>query len=225
MMRYGPYHVEGLNRKQIRDPVVKCAMSRVPRHRFVPEELLDSAYDDRALPIGHEQTISQPFVVALMTSAAQVKPGHRVLEIGTGSGYQAAVLAELGAVVYSVEIIPELAARATSIFHELEISGITVRVGDGWEGWSEFAPYDAILITAACPRLPQHLFDQLTDNGRIVFPLESENQAYEELLLFERHSGQTTRRSLGSVRFVPLVGAARTDRPQESSQAARKEGK
>ena len=215
----GPYLTQGLDRSQLRDPLVKAALSRVPRHRFVPEALAEQAYEDAALAIGKGQTISQPFIVALMTEQAKIQPNSKVLEIGTGSGYQSAVLAELGAKVFSIEILPELAERARKIHAELGYTDrITARVGDGWAGWVEEAPFDAIIVTAAAPRIPPKLIAQLTSTGgRLVIPVE-ENEgepgtgrahSNERLLVLEKQGERLITRDLGGVRFVPLTGEAR----------------
>ena len=191
-------------RNQLADRVLG-AMARVPRDRFVPTSQRGRAYFNRPLPIGSGQTISQPFIVALMTDLAGVKKGDRVLEIGTGSGYQAAVLAELGVEVFSIEIIPELAARARSTLDETGYGRIRTRVGDGYHGWPEEAPFDAIVVTAAAPEIPQPLLDQLTDGGRLVIPVASGSYG-EQLTLVTRRGGDHERRELLPVRFVPLTG-------------------
>ena len=184
-------------------------MSRVPRHIFVPEEVRDAAYDDRALPIGCGQTISQPFIVALMTEQARVFPGARVLEIGTGSGYQAAVLSELGAQVFSTEIVPELSETAGIVLEELGYVSVSLRQADGWEGWPEQAPFDAIIVTASSPRVPEALLSQLVDGGRLVVPIESDAAWREELCVIERQGSNFITKEVGAVRFVPLTGKAR----------------
>lgn len=206
---FGPYQCAGLARKQLQDKAVLQAMSRVPRHRFLPEELVQSAYDDRALPIGYEQTISQPFIVALMSQAAALHPGAKVLEIGTGSGYQAAVLAELGAEVFTCEIIEELAERARATLHTLGYSNVHVFCRDGWQGLPEQAPFDAILITASSPEVCAELTSQLTPKGRLILPLEEEGGG-ERLYLLTRQGESFSRKMLGAVSFVPLVGLARS---------------
>ncbi len=206
---FGPYKSKGLERTGLKDLRVLEAMSRVPRHRFVPADYQKKAYEDSALPIGQGQTISQPYIVALMTQESKVGPGSKVLEIGTGSGYQAAVLAELGAEVYSVEIIPELATKAEKLLKELNYSSVSVRTGDGWEGWPEEAPFDAIIITAASPRIPEKLLSQLAHRGKLVVPIEQKKKYGEQLLVVERDSGDFITRNLGGVKFVPLVGDAR----------------
>ncbi|GET36552.1 protein-L-isoaspartate(D-aspartate) O-methyltransferase [Microseira wollei] len=155
----------------IQNPAVLAAMSKIPRHRFVDPSLVDLAYKDSPLPIGHRQTISQPYIVAYMTEAAEISPDKTVLEIGTGSGYQAAVLGELAKAVYTVEIIPELAAQARQTLSELGYQNVHVKAGDGYQGWQEHAPYDAILVTAAPDSIPEPLLNQLALNGRMVIPV------------------------------------------------------
>lgn len=181
------------------------AMRTVPRHLFVPEDLIEYAYADHPLPIGYGQTISQPYVVAWMTDLLELEPGDKVLEIGTGSGYQAAVLAELGYVeVYSIEIIPELVELAT---HNLEAAGYTnvnIKQGDGYFGWEEHAPFDAIIVTAAPDHLPQPLVDQINDTGRIVIPIGPPG-GYQSLWRFEIEGGNIVAYNMGGVRFVPLT--------------------
>jgi protein-L-isoaspartate(D-aspartate) O-methyltransferase len=180
-------------------------MRTVPRHRFVPEELIGSAHDDRPLPIGRNQTISQPYIVALMTELAGLSPDDRVLEIGTGSGYQAAVLSVLVKKVYTIEILDELSLRAREVLRELGRDNIEFRVGDGYRGWPEAAPFDAIVVTAAPPRVPQPLVDQLAQGGRLVIPVGT---GYQELLVIEKTPEGLVRRRSIPVRFVPMVGEA-----------------
>jgi protein-L-isoaspartate(D-aspartate) O-methyltransferase len=193
----------------VRDPAVLAAMAAVPREWFVPPELQASAYDDAALPIAAGQTISQPYIVALMTEALALQPGARVLEIGTGSGYQAAVLAQLTPHVYSIEYVPALAesARATLAAHGL--TGIALRQGDGYGGWPDAAPFDAILVAAAPPSVPQPLIDQLRPGGRLCIPIDAAPGMQELLLVSKQADGSTTRTSLRPVRFVPMLGEAR----------------
>ncbi len=189
----------------VTDPQVLRAMRTVPRHLFVPPDYRDQAYADRPLPIGYGQTISQPYIVAWMTELLNVQPGDKVLEIGTGSGYQAAVLAELESVeVYSVEIIPELAQQAAE---RLEALGYNVHLkqGDGYYGWPEHAPYDAIIVTAAPDHLPHPLVTQLKDGGRLVIPIGPPG-GYQSLWQFTRHGDDLQARNLGGVAFVPLTG-------------------
>lgn len=183
------------------------AMGRLPRHLFIPETLWAHAYADSAVPIGWEQTISQPYVVALMTQAADPEPGHRALEIGTGSGYQAAVLAELVKEVYTIEIIPELAQRARTTLARLGYETVHVRAGDGYRGWPEAAPFDVILVTAAAPEIPGPLLDQLADRGRLVMPV-GRVDGVQTLTLVTRRGDRYQRRQITGVRFVPLTGEA-----------------
>lgn len=192
--------------RDITNPCVLEAMRRVPRHLLVPENLRPSAYEDSPLPIGHGQTISQPFIVAFMTEKLDPQPEDRVLEIGTGSGYQAAVLAELVAEVFTIEIIPELAARAEQDLAELGYKNIHVRVGDGYLGWPEAAPFDAIIVTCAPENIPTPLVDQLREGGRMILPVGGERQ---ELHLLTKRDGTIQTESVLPVRFVPMTGRAR----------------
>lgn len=212
--RMGPYVSKGLDRPGITDDAVIEAMSRVPRHEFVRAEDQKRAYEDRALPIGSGQTISQPYIVALMSQEARIRPGVKVLEVGTGSGYQAAVMSQLGASVFSVEILPELAANAEKTLKKLNYDKVKIRVGDGWEGWPDQAPFDAILVTAAAPRAPAKLLEQLADSGRLVIPIEDPDEGSERLMVFERKGEDIVARDIGSVKFVPLTGKARDDEEQ-----------
>lgn len=189
----------------VKDPLVLTVMRRLPRHRFVLDEYLRLAYADHPLPIGYGQTISQPYIVALMTEALRVRPGQRALEIGTGSGYQAAVLGEMGLEVYTVEIIPELAQQAARRLADMGYTNIHVRQADGYYGWSEHAPYDAIIVTAAPDHLPQPLVQQLKEGGRLVIPIGPQG-AVQTLWLFEKQGGELLATNLGAVRFVPLTG-------------------
>jgi protein-L-isoaspartate(D-aspartate) O-methyltransferase len=187
------------------DPRVAAAIGKVPRHRFVPAHLADRAYDNRPLPIGHEQTISQPFIVALMTDLIEPKPADRVLEIGTGSGYQAAVLAELVARVYTIEIVRPLGEQAAALLKSLGYRNIETRIGDGYLGWPEAAPFDAIVVTAAPEQMPQPLIDQLAPNGRLIAPVGSRFGIQTLQLLRKDAQGRTVTRSVLEVRFVPLT--------------------
>jgi protein-L-isoaspartate(D-aspartate) O-methyltransferase len=189
----------------VSDPAVLEAMRRVPRHRFLPERLLGSAYDDRPLPIGLGQTISQPYIVALMTELARVSPSDRVLEIGTGSGYQAAVLSVMADKVYTIEILETLAQRARDALDAFGAANIEFRVGDGYRGWPEEAPFDAIVVTAAPPRVPEPLVEQLAVGGRMVIPVGT---TYQELLVLERTAEGVVRERSIPVRFVPMTGEA-----------------
>jgi protein-L-isoaspartate(D-aspartate) O-methyltransferase len=182
------------------------AMSNVPRHKFVPPDYLDQAYEDHPLPIGYGQTISQPYVVAWMTELLELKPGEKVLEIGTGSGYQAAVLAELGYVeVYTIEIVPELAESAAARFQELGYTEIKAKQGDGYYGWPEYAPFDAIIVTAAPDHLPPPLAGQLAEGGRIVIPIGPPG-SYQTLWKFVMVEGELKAYNVGDVVFVPFTG-------------------
>jgi protein-L-isoaspartate(D-aspartate) O-methyltransferase len=190
----------------ISNPDVLRAMETVLRHKFVPENYLEQAYDDHALPIGYGQTISQPYVVAWMTELLELKPGEKVLEIGTGSGYQAAVLAELGTVeVYSIEIVPELAESAAQRLQELDYTQIILRQADGYYGWPEAAPFDAIIVTAAPDHLPAPLAKQLAEGGRLVIPIGPPG-AYQSLWKFIKVNGELTAYNMGGVIFVPFTG-------------------
>ena len=188
----------------IEDRRVLAAMRKVPRHQFVPPGVRREAYDDHPLPIGDGQTISQPFIVAAMTELAQIGPESKVLEIGTGSGYQAAVLAEIAAEVYSIEIVAPLARRARATLESLGYQ-VHLRVGDGYAGWPEAAPFDAILVTAAPPKVPKPLKDQLAIGGRMVIPV---GEVTQELLVIERTSSGFRRLEALPVRFVPMTGKA-----------------
>ncbi|MEE4360610.1 MAG: protein-L-isoaspartate(D-aspartate) O-methyltransferase [Pseudomonadales bacterium] len=189
------------------DPRVLAAITRVPRDRFVPSAEADRALLDRPLPIGFGQTISQPFIVALMTDLLALQAGDRVLEVGTGSGYQAAVLAELGVRVRSLEIIPELASRAEALLAELGYAQVEVRVGDGWFGWPDAGPFDGIIVTAVATDVSPHLLAQLAPDGRMVLPLGAPGGFQELLLITREPDGQLSRRSVLPVQFVPLTGA------------------
>jgi protein-L-isoaspartate(D-aspartate) O-methyltransferase len=187
------------------DPRVAAAIGKVPRHRFVPPQLASRAYENRPLPIGHEQTISQPFIVALMTELVEPKATDRVLEIGTGSGYQAAVLAELVARVYTIEIVRPLGERAAAVLNALGYRNIETRIGDGYLGWPEAAPFDAIVVTAAPEQMPQPLVDQLAPNGRLIAPVGSRFGIQTLQLLRKDAQGRAVTRSVLEVRFVPLT--------------------
>jgi protein-L-isoaspartate(D-aspartate) O-methyltransferase len=186
-------------------PQVRAAMAKVERHRFVPANQLGLAYGNHPLPIGGGQTISQPYIVALSTDLVQPQPGHRVLEIGTGSGYQAAVLAEIVAKVYSMELIASLGKEATQRLATLGYANVEVRIGDGYAGWPEQAPFDSIVVTAAAPRVPEALLGQLKPGGRMVIPVGASYGAQQLLLVVKHADGSIERRSVLAVRFVPLV--------------------
>ena len=188
----------------VRDERVLTAMLTVPRHRFVRPELRDVAYRDRPLPIGHGQTISQPSLVALMTELVQLEPGEKALEIGTGSGYQAAVLAEITDSVYTVEIIEPLAARADRRFREQGYDEIVREQGDGYFGWPEHAPFDAIVVTAAASHIPPPLIEQLAPGGRMIIPVGPPFRTQQLMLVEKREDGSIVKRGLMPVRFVPF---------------------
>ncbi len=192
----------------VEDEDVLDAMRHVPRHRFVPENVRDSAYRDRPLPIGHGQTISQPYIVAYMTEVLQVEPGDRVLEIGTGSGYQAAVLSELTPHVFTIEIIEELATQASERFERLGYDTIEARHADGYYGWPEHAPFDAIIVTAAAGHVPPPLVKQLKPGGRMVIPVGGVFEVQHLVLVTRDEAGELRTRTLMPVRFVPMTGRA-----------------
>ena len=194
-------HIEG---RGISNPLVLEAMRSVPRDRFVPAGLADRAYGDHPLPIGHGQTISQPYIVALMSEALRVDSGDRVLEIGTGSGYQTAVLAAMGVEVFTVEAIPELAAAAAERLEQLGYE-VRSRVGDGYEGWEEHAPFDAIVVTAAPDHLPQPLVDQLAPEGRLVIPIGPAGRTQRLWRITAGPDGDLRSDDLGAVAFVPFT--------------------
>ncbi|MBM3347223.1 MAG: protein-L-isoaspartate(D-aspartate) O-methyltransferase [Betaproteobacteria bacterium] len=187
---------------------VMAAMSRVPRPRFVSPPLAASAWDNRPLPIGEGQTISQPFIVALMTDLLELRAGDSVLEFGTGSGYQAALLAELVANVYTIEIVAPLGRKAAATLAALGYRNINTRIGDGYAGWREYAPYDAIMVTAAAPEVPAALIEQLRPGGRLVIPVSGSAEVQALLLLHKQADGRTLSRRVLPVRFVPLVRGA-----------------
>ncbi len=195
--------VEQIEVRGVADPRVLAAVRAVPRHEFVPPSVRDSAYEDRPLAIGHDQTISQPYVVAVMTEFAGLGDGARVLEVGTGSGYQAAVLAELGAEVYTIEIVEELAASAAAALERAGYGSVRVRHGDGHRGWPEAAPFDAILVTAAAASVPPALLDQLAVGGRLVMPV---GDSFQHLEVHTRTPTGIRAERVLAVRFVPLRG-------------------
>ncbi len=194
---------EQIRSRGIESSAVLRAMRKIPRHRFVPAPLTDLAYSDRPLPIGLDQTISQPFIVAYMTEAAEISPKEKVLEIGTGSGYQAAVLGEIAREVYTIEIIPELGEQARRVLEELGYKNVHAKIGNGYEGWAEHAPYDAIVVTAAPDEVPQALIDQLAVNGKMVIPVGTTNQ--EMMVITKTRRGVVNRKTI-PVRFVPMTG-------------------
>jgi len=194
----------------VKDPRVLAAMRRIPRHLFVPESEIPHAYEDRPLPIGSGPTISQPYIVAFMTEQLHLTGSETVLEIGTGSGYQTAVLAALAKKVYSIEIRPELAAEATGRLKSLGVTNADVMAADGYRGWPEHAPFDGILVTAAPERIPPPLLEQLASPGRMVIPVGG---FYQELKVIERSGGGYTEKSVLPVRFVPFVRETPTPPP------------
>jgi len=192
--------------KQAFDESVMAVMARVPRHEFVPAGQVAFAYRNRPLPIGHGQTISQPYIVALMTDLARAEPGHTVLEVGTGSGYQAAVMAHLAKAVYTIEIIEPLGLEAAQRLRTLGYTNVEVRVGDGYHGWAEHAPYDVILVTAAASHIPPPLIRQLKPGGRMVIPVGASFMVQQLMLVEKNLDGTISSRQILPVRFVPLTG-------------------
>ena len=197
---------EQIQRRGVRDQEVIGAMLAVPRHEFVPERHRDMAYADQPLPIGEGQTISQPYIVALMTELLEIEPGDKVLEVGTGSGYQAAVASHLADSVFTIEIVESLAAAASRRLRALGYRDVVARQGDGYYGWAEHAPFDAIVVTAAAGHVPPPLVQQLAPGGRMVIPVGGQFQVQQLVLVEKRPDGSVTTRSLLPVRFVPLVG-------------------
>ncbi len=198
-----------IERRDIRDEAVLQALLRVPRHLFVEPGFLSRAYSDSALPIKENQTISQPYIVALMTQSAMLNADDRVLEIGTGSAYQAAVLAQIVKEVYTIEIVESLASSASDRLKNLGYKNISVRHGDGYRGWQEKSPFDAILITAAAPKIPQLLVDQLKVGGRMVLPLGKTRGSQDLLVLTKQENGSLKERFITAVVFVPMTGEIR----------------
>jgi protein-L-isoaspartate(D-aspartate) O-methyltransferase len=201
-----------LAERDITNKTVLDAMGRVPRHRFVLPRWEAAAYEDGPLPINAGQTISQPYIVALMTQLADPKPGDRVLDIGTGSGYQAAVLAEIGAEVYSIEIVPELAAEAKTRLAELKYDKVEVRAGDGYRGWPEKAPFKSIILAAAAPKVPEPLVEQLAAGGKLVIPVGEAGGVQELLVITKQPDGSVKRETVAPVAFVPMTGEVRKPR-------------
>lgn len=191
----------------VSDARVLAAMNKVPRHELVPDGVRAAAYADHPLPIGHGQTISQPYIVAFMTEQLRPEPTDRVLEVGTGSGYQAAVLAELVKEVYSIEIVEPLAKRAADDLQRLGYKNVKVKAGDGYKGWPDYAPFDAVIVTCAPDHVPQPLIDQLKEGGRMIIPVGEEHGA-QELYLLRKEGGKLQRRAVLPVRFVPMTGDA-----------------
>jgi protein-L-isoaspartate(D-aspartate) O-methyltransferase len=197
--------------RDVSDPAVLTAMRKVPRHKFMSEKLWSEAYEDHPLPIGDGQTISQPYIVAKMTELAGVKKGSKVLEIGTGSGYQAAVLAEMGAEVYSIEILESLSKQAEKNLSVTAYRTVHLRVGDGYRGWPETAPFDAIIVTAAPEKVPQPLIDQLKVGGKLVIPVGKSGGfwfGHQELVVIEKKEKETITKNVFPVSFVPMRGEA-----------------
>jgi protein-L-isoaspartate(D-aspartate) O-methyltransferase len=195
--------LQQIETRGVKDPAVIAAMRTVPRHQFVPEDYREAAYNDSPLPIGESQTISQPYIVALMSELLEVRAGDKVLEIGTGSGYQAAVLAEMGVEVFTVEIRRGLCERAEGILGELGYENAHVRCGDGYGGWPEEAPFAGIIVTAAPERIPEPLVDQLAPGARMVIPL---GDFYQQLMVIKKTDDGVEERSVIPVRFVPMTG-------------------
>ena len=203
-----------LRGRSIEDERVLAAMAAVPRHEFVPERWRASAYADTPLPLGQEQTISQPYIVALMSQWLRAEAGGRALEVGTGSGYQAAVLAELGMEVFSIELDAALSALAADNLARAGYERVTLRAGDGWDGWPEAAPFDAIVVTAASRATPPRLLEQLTDGGRLILPVGTSEQ---RLVGVTRRGDRFARETIISVRFVPMKGMAESAKPDSDS--------
>jgi protein-L-isoaspartate(D-aspartate) O-methyltransferase len=197
---------EQIEARGIRDPLTLAAMRKVRRHELVPADVRARAHDDNPLPIGLGQTISQPYIVAFMTEVLGLRGGEKVLEVGTGSGYQAAVLAEIAAEVYTIEIVAPLAERARADLARMGYANVHVRAGDGYLGWPEAAPFDAIIVTAAAPRIPEPLKAQLRDGGRLVIPVGEESQS---LIVLTRAGTRFVEETILPVRFVPMTGKVR----------------
>jgi protein-L-isoaspartate(D-aspartate) O-methyltransferase len=193
---------EQIAARGVQDPAVLEAMRVVPRHAFIPTKWQNEAYDDHPLPIGYEQTISQPYIVAYMTEALKTQKGHKILEIGTGSGYQAAVLAQMGARVYSIEIVEPLGTLASKTLKQLGYD-VQVRIGDGYAGWPEEAPFDGIVVTAAPPEIPAPLIAQLKEGGRLVIPV---GRYFQDLKIIKKVGGKLVTEATLPVRFVPMTG-------------------
>ena len=194
-----------IERRGVKDEDVLMAVRKVEREKFIPKKYIDLAYSDRPLPIGYKQTISQPYIVAYMTEQLQVEKSHKILEIGTGSGYQAAVLAELSNHIFTIEIIPELAEGSEKVLKELGYQNITVRSGDGYKGWPEEAPFDRIIVTAAPDKIPEKLVEQLAPNGRMILPVGGSIFAQYLWLVQKDNEGIVTKEKILAVRFVPMV--------------------
>jgi len=197
---------EQIAMRGVTDERVLKAMRKVPREQFVPEEVRGESYSDGPLPIGYDQTISQPFVVAFMTEKLGLRPADRVLEIGTGSGYQAAILAELAAKVYTIEIVEPLGKRAAQTLQRLGYKNVQVKIGDGYQGWPEYAPFDAVIVTCAPNHVPQPLVEQIKEGGRIIIPVGPAGD--QTLYLLEKKNGRLEQRNVLPVSFVPMTGEA-----------------
>jgi protein-L-isoaspartate(D-aspartate) O-methyltransferase len=209
----------------VRDPLVLKAMSEVPRHLFVPAEAVAEAYEDYPLAIGEGQTISQPFIVALMTERLALGPDSKVLEIGTGSGYQAAVLARIAAKVFTIEIHEALARRAAATLERLGVRNVEVRSGDGFSGWPEEAPFDGVMVTCAVPEVPPALFAQLKEGGRLVIPL-GDPRSYQILTVVTKRRGKAVHTQVLDVRFVPMTGEAqKKKRPPQGHRSILSSGR
>ena len=193
-----------LMKGRIRSQVVLDAMRTVPRHLFVPQNLQNQAYQDSPLPIGLEQTISQPYIVAFMTEQLNPVSGMKILEVGTGSGYQAAILAQIGCEVYTIELLKELAERAKKVLTDLKFSNVKVKCGNGYAGWPDEAPFDAIIVTAAPDKIPEALIEQLKDGGRMIVPV-GPVYSIQSLKLLTKNGNKTTEKDLLPVRFVPMI--------------------
>jgi len=193
-----------LRGRDIDNPSVLAAMMEVERHQFVPDEIKGLAYEDRPLPIGYSQTISQPYIVAFMTQALNPEPDDKILEIGTGSGYQAAVLAEIVDSVYTIEILPELGKNSRQLFRKLGYENIMTKIGDGYKGWPQHAPFDGIVVTAAPEQIPPPLKAQLKEGGRMIIPVGPKNNI-QQLQVIEKENGKLKKRTVMSVRFVPFT--------------------
>jgi protein-L-isoaspartate(D-aspartate) O-methyltransferase len=193
-----------------------AAMRKVPRDQFIPEAVRNLAYTDQPLPIGHDQTISQPFIVAFMTEKLQLRPTDRVLEIGTGSGYQAAILAELAREVYTIEIVAPLGERAQGTLQRLGYKNVHVKIGDGYQGWPEEAPFDAVIVTCAPEHVPRPLIDQTREGGRVIIPVGAAGS--QLLYLLEKKAGRLQQRAVLPVRFVPMTGSAQEQKAEEAGR-------
>jgi len=195
--------LEQIELRGVNDRAVLKAMRKVPRHKFVPDIYMEYAYNDYPLPIGEEQTISQPYIVAYMTAALKLEPSDKVLEIGTGSGYQAAVLAEICDSVYTIEIFESLGNKALRLLNSLHYDNIKVKIGDGYKGWPEFSPFDVIIVTCSPSEIPQALIDQLEEGGRMIIPVGLKNN--QNLVLLKKKNGKIKQHSVLPVRFVPMI--------------------